>query len=228
MKTPPSIRRSIRLAAPLACAFLALLPACSRKPLPKPEPEPPAEERATPRRSLLRSDAPAQPIAAVTPAPQTEEKFQSILDLLGPPATPEAAVRQAAELTKEFQAEREYLPKVEIAHRLADSSTPQAREALRYLFFAETDLDLRVQMVSSLGLVDSEELAPSLPILQEALKPSQPRELREAALDTIQSLNDPRTIPTLQSALIDPDLELRETAERTIEYLREVLQLEQP
>jgi HEAT repeat protein len=150
-----------------------------------------------------------------------------VLEILGPPTTPEAAAKQAAELARTYQTEREYTPRVEAVYRLADASSPQSREMLRQLFFSEKDVDLRVQMVTSLGFVESEDLAPSVPILQEALKPTQPRELRDAAVDAIQAIHDPRTIPLLQIALADPDPEIRETASRTIEYFHEVLGREQ-
>jgi HEAT repeat protein len=144
----------------------------------------------------------------------------------GPPATVAAATQQALELEREYQTDPEYLSRVEIIHRLADASSAQSRETLTRLFLTEKDLDLRVQMVSALPFVDAADLNPSLPILREALKPGQPRELREAGLDAIQSLNDPRTIPLLQLLLNDPDEELRESATRTSEYYHEVLELD--
>jgi HEAT repeat protein len=146
--------------------------------------------------------------------------------MLGPPTTPEAALKQAVQLQAEYHTEKEFLPRVEIIYRLADASTPQARGVLSSLFFRERDLDLRVQMVNALPFVDSGDLNLSLPILQEALKAGQPRELREAGLDTIQTLNNPQMLPLLQPLLNDPDVELRETAARTIEYYKEVLQLD--
>lgn len=149
-----------------------------------------------------------------------------MLDQYGPPKTAAAALQQAVQLYQEYQTEKEYLPRVEIIYRLADASSPQARETLSRLFFTEKDPELRVQMVSALPFVDSGDLNLSLPILQEALKAGQPRELREAALDTIQTLNDPKTSPLLQILLNDPDEELRDTAARTIEYYKEVMELD--
>lgn len=201
---------------------LLIAPGCTRKPLPKPTaaPDPsPAPVAAIPS---TRRPAPLLPASRTRTNPLPPEA-SGLLEMLGPPATPEAAAKQAAELQREYQAEREYAPRVETVYRLADASSPQSREVLRFLFFSEKDLALRVQMVSSLSFVESEDLAPSVPILQEALKPTQPRELRDAAIDAIQSIHDPRTIPLLQIALSDPDPELRETASRTIEYFQEVL-----
>jgi hypothetical protein len=146
--------------------------------------------------------------------------------MLGPPTTAEAAMKQAVSLQQEYQTEKEFLPRVEIIYRLADASTPQSRGVLSSLFFSEKNLDLRVQMVSALPFVDAGDFNLSLPILQEALKPTQPLELREAGLDAIQTLNDPITLPLLQPLLQDPDDELRETAAQTIRYFREVLELD--
>ena len=210
-----------------ATGCLLIAPACTRKPLPKPT----ALPDASPRPALAdRSDAsdarrpaPLLPTTRVKTKPVGPES-SALLELLGPPATPEAAARQAAELEREFKTEREFAPSVEAIYRLAEGSSLKSREVLRVLFFAETDPEMRVQMVNSLSFVESEDLRPSLPIFNEALKPTQPRELREAALDTIQSMHDPRTINLLQLALADPDPELRETAMRTIEYFQEVLQ----
>lgn len=152
---------------------------------------------------------------------------RSVLDQFSPPKTAEAASRQAVQLFQEYQSEKEYLPRVEIIYRLADASSPQSREMLTRLFFSERDPELRVQMVSALPFVEGGDLNLSLPILQEALKPAQPRELREAAVDTIQSLNDPKAMPLLLPLLSDPDSELRDTVRHTVDYLREVEQLNQ-
>ncbi|MEQ1861798.1 MAG: HEAT repeat domain-containing protein [Chthoniobacteraceae bacterium] len=212
-----------------AATWLLITPGCSRKPLPKPA----AVPDASPTQALAdRSGAgDARRPAPLLPAMRMEIKpvapdSSGLLELLGPPTTPEAAAKQAAELERDFKTERDFAPRVEAIYRLADASSLQSREVLRALFFAETDLDMRVEMVTSLSFVESEDLKPSLPIFQEALKPTQPRELREAALDTIQSLHDPRTIPLLQVLLADEDPELRETAMRTIEYFQEVLERE--
>lgn len=215
---------------------LAVIPACTRKPLPKPE-EPLPSSFPTAGSVQSREDAPATP-ASRRPAPlipvrrtplkPISPEALATIEMLEPPKTPEAATRQAVELERAYRIDREYVNRVETVHRLADASSPQSRDTLRRLFFEEQNLELRVQMVHSLSFVESDDFAPSMPILQEAIRPTQPRELREAAIDTIQSLNDPRAIPLLQIALADTDPELRESAERTIEYLNEVLQITAP
>jgi hypothetical protein len=158
--------------------------------------------------------------------PEQMEARNRIFEQYGPPTTVAAATKQALDLEREYQSDKEYLPRVEIIYRLADASSQQSREALTRLFFTEKDTDLRVQMVTALPFVDAADINLSLPILQEALKPGQPRELREAGLDTIQALNDPRTLPLLQALSNDPDEELRATARQTAEYYNEVLDLE--
>jgi HEAT repeat protein len=214
----------------LAAAVCLLVAAsCTRKPLPKPgsDVRPPRavdqSDSQGPTAASARRSRPLLPARRTRVEPVPPEAGD-VLAILGPPSTPEAAAKQAAELTRQYQNEREFAPRVETVYRLADASSPQSREALRVLFFSEKDPDLRVQMVNSLSFVDHEDLLPSVLILQEALKQTQPRELREAAVEAIQSIHDPRTIPLLQIALSDPDPELRDTASRTIEYFQEVLQ----
>lgn len=208
--------------------LLILAGACTRAPLPKPEPVPEPvvaveEPIATPR-PLLPIRSLSRP-APDRPSPPSEELLR-VLERFGPPSTPEAAHRQAAELANAYRNERDPLEKTEIIYRLADASSPPSRQVLTQIFHAEKDPALRVDLVKSIAFVENPDLVPSLLILQEALQSRQPRELREAALDTIQTLNDTRTLPTLQSALVDPDPELRDTAAKTITYLQEVIEIE--
>lgn len=213
-------RRGARLVAILGAAA-----ACTRTPLPKPAPTPEpvlATPSATPRRLLPTR-------ARSTPGPDravAAEGLLRVLERFGPPTTPEAWNRQAAELANAYRTERDPLARTEIIYRLADASSPQARQILSQIFSTERSLELRVEAVKALVFIESPDLVPSLLILQEALQSRQPRDLREAALDTIQTLNDTRTLPTLQAALVDPDPELRETAAKTVTYLQEVMQIE--
>jgi hypothetical protein len=203
---------------------------CTRRPLPKPVAPAEAELRATPRPHKYlphASSISAREPSKSNPVP-ANKNVDSLVEMLGPPTTVEGAIKQAAELRQAYYSDKEFLPRVETIYSLADASTPQSREVLRQIFFTETDVELRVEMVSALAFVDSEDLMYSAPILQEALRPTQPRELREAALDTIQGLNDSRAIALLLPALTDPDPELVETASDTLEYLQEVLRMEEP
>lgn len=216
------------------CSFagVCLWFAACHRPIAQPAPTPqpiaspaPAEivSWIPPLRILKPQRDPAQPLT-----PGEARDRDAMYEKYGPPTTAAAAVQQAAKLQQEYRLEKEYLPRVEIIYRLADASTPQSRGALSQLFFSERDPDLRVQMVTALPFVDAGDINLSLPILQEALKPGQPRELREAGLDAIQSLNDPQTLPLLLPLLNDPDEELRETVTTTAEYYKEVLQLDRP
>jgi hypothetical protein len=214
----------------MAIGMLALS-ACGRKPLPTAlEAQPTSKSRFDAWLAPLPASTPPPPdaVASVRPprmTPRPGEDRSILYEMLGPPTTAAAAMQQAVQLQQEYQTETEFLPRVEIIYRLADASTPQARGVLSSLFFRERNVDLRVQMVSALPFIDSGDLNLSVPILQEALRPTQPRELREAGLDTIQALNDPQTLPLLQPLLNDQDPELRETAAQTIEYYQEVLQM---
>jgi hypothetical protein len=215
----------IRCAAVLALALCA----CHRKSAeivtlatPTPRHTPAATPWLGP---LTRATPAAQPPGEPMTPPQPSRYLNATIEKLLPPQTPAAASAQAAELLQRYQTEKEWVERSEVVARLASASTPQSRETLRFLFFAEQDLEMRIQMVMSLPLVDSEDFGPSIPILQEALKAIQPRDLRDAALDAVQALNEPRAIPILEAAITDPDPELRVMVMKTLEYLRDVQQI---
>lgn len=216
----------IRCAAVLALALCA----CHRKSAeivtlatPTPRHTPAATPWLGP---LTRATPTSQPPGEPTSPPQPSRYLNPTIEKLLPPRTPAAASAQAAELLQRYQTEKEWVDRSEVVARLASASTPQSRETLRFLFFAEHDLEMRIQMVMSLPLVDSEDFGPSIAILQEALKGNQPYELRDAAIDAIQALNEPRTIPVLEIAQADPDPGLRAMAKKTLEYLRDVQRIQ--
>jgi hypothetical protein len=219
----------------IACGLVVAAMFLARNGKPISEPAGPSLANASKFDSWLAPLPPSTPLPApsiatvpaptqVTSRPVTDRSI--LYEMFDPPTTAEAALKQAVQLQTEYYADTEFLPRVEIIYRLADASTPQSRGVLSRLFFSEKDVELRVEMVNALPFVDSGDLNLSLPILQEALKAGQPRELREAGLDTIQSLNDPKTLPLLNLLINDPDEEIRETAVRTIEYYKEVLDLD--
>jgi hypothetical protein len=134
--------------------------------------------------------------------------------LLDPPHIPD--------LERQFHAEKELLPRVELVFRMADVGSPEARQTLNRLYFAVTDVELKIRMIDALKLVDSEDPGPSLVLLRDAVKADRPEELRSAAIDALQTIDDPSTIGIWQGLLSDPNPEFRESALKTIEYYQEL------
>lgn len=233
-----SLQRWSKIASCGLAACVLALSACKPKPAastadasPAPEsrleswlaPLPPTESTPPASASL----PPPPPPWSLRKRPLPSADVSAIVARFGRPTTVEGALKEATELLREYQTDTEYLSRVETIYKLADASSPQSRAILSQLFFSEKNLELRVQMVNALPFVDSEDLGLSLPLLQEATKAQQPRELRAAGLDTIHTLNDPRTLPALLPMLNDPDEELRKSAAETVQYYQEVLKLDQ-
>jgi HEAT repeat protein len=128
---------------------------------------------------------------------------------------------RVAEWEQAYRVETEFLKKVENVYRIADASTPEALRDLQGIYFGETDIELRVRIVGALSLVAAPEIEPALAILRDALKPGQPEDLREAALGSLQRFEAPSATALWQALMSDPNPEVRELAEKMIEFRRE-------
>ena len=76
-------------------------------------------------------------------------------------------------------------------------------------------------MVSFLqGLVEAEDPA-AFDQMVHALQPSLPRDVREAAIDGLEKLEDRRAVPILQQFLQDDDAEISEAAADAVDWLND-------
>lgn len=132
-------------------------------------------------------------------------------------AEPAQAAQEAVVLIAEFDAKRDETRRGEIVAELAINGSPTARRALDRIYRGATEVERKVEVITALGTIDSEEFEPSLVLLQDAVAARQPRELREAAIGAMQDLASPRMLSVWQTLLGDPDAEFRDTARVMVE-----------
>lgn len=102
---------------------------------------------------------------------------------------------------------------------IADSSSAEAVKALTRLFEAETDADLKVDLLDSLlGIEGFKE--EKLIMLTLGARQGLPNEVRQSAIDGLIDLDDRRVIPVLNGLLNDPEEEIREAAKDALEMIQ--------
>lgn len=191
MDGQPTFCRSLRWLAPAILLCCSALSACRK----------PAGDAA-----LDTTPAPRKRVAASTPASSAN------------PA--EDLAQEVGTLIAEFaDAGTDEARRVEIIGELAVNSTPAARETLDRIYRTAPGIELKMQVIESLQLIDSDDLEPSLRLLQDAVAVGQDADLREAAVETLRDLDSPKTIRLWRSLLGDRDEEIRDTARNMIEFL---------
>lgn len=102
---------------------------------------------------------------------------------------------------------------------IADLPGPESIRALTQLFEAETDAELKVDLLDSLLGIEGfpEE---KLKMLTSGTKQGLPSDVRQSAIDGLIDLDDQRVIPVLNGLLNDPDEEIRESAKDALEMLQ--------
>jgi hypothetical protein len=121
--------------------------------------------------------------------------------------------------------EKEYLANTNREDRLdrimdiTDWPGPETVKVLTRLFQAESDPELRVDLLDSLLSIEG-SVDEKLSMLALATAKGQPTEVRQSAIDGLIDLEDPRVIPILNGLLNDPDEEIREGAKDAIEMLQ--------
>ena len=93
------------------------------------------------------------------------------------------------------------------------------RQGLRMLLEAETDTDLKVDLIDSLLGIEG-HTEEKLAMLTQGARSGLPKEVRLSAVDGLIELNDPRTVAVFNGMLNDPDEEIREAAKDALEMLQ--------
>jgi aminopeptidase N len=180
-------------------------------------------------------DTPLPP-PSVTTLPSTQP-----LPLLPPPATTNAtptasssdtnqvgeddqARAELATQVKQLQADYENTPdfqkRVTIIYQLSSNDdAPDVVDTLAHLFLNEKDQELKIELVNSLTDVDGQN-DKKLAILSTALRADEPKEVRLGAIDGMGDAQDKRGIQILQGFLSDPDEDVKQSAQDTIEQLQ--------
>jgi HEAT repeat protein len=109
----------------------------------------------------------------------------------------------------------------DVISQLGDLDSTEALQALARLFQGEQSSDLRVQILSTAAdMGDDDDQAvknQKLNLYSSALTSGQPDDVRETAVDSMEQLDDPRTISLWQSLLKDPDEDIRDSAQAAVE-----------
>jgi len=122
-------------------------------------------------------------------------------------------------LEKDYTATTNRDQRLDIMMDIAETPGAEAVKVLTRLFEAESDLDLKVDLLDSLlgieGFKDEK-----LIMLTLGARQALPSEVRQSAIDGLIDLDDQRVIPILNGLLNDPDAEIREAAKDAIEMLQ--------
>jgi hypothetical protein len=174
--------------------------------------KPVAEGSPPPRKETER------PASIVSPAPGQPAQ-QPVTPLPAQATESAAAGRDASALEQQYQAAGDVLKKAEIIFQISELDTLAGVNALGRLFQGEQDTELRVQLLEALEDIEGHTDA-KLAILSIGAQPGQPEEVREAVIDALLVMNEPRGLWILQMLLNDPSEDVREDAKIAMEVLR--------
>ncbi len=122
-------------------------------------------------------------------------------------------------LEKDYLAKTNREDRLDLMMDITDWPGPETVKVLTRLFQAETDPELRVDLLDSLLSIEG-SVDEKLSMLALATAKGQPTEVRQSAIDGLIDLEDPRVISILNGLLNDPDEEIREGAKDAIEMLQ--------
>lgn len=109
--------------------------------------------------------------------------------------------------------------RLDIMMDIAEMPGPESVKALTRLFEAETDTDLKVDLLDSLlGIEGFKE--EKLVMLRMGAQQGLATEIRQSAIDGLIDLDDQRVIPVLNGMFTDPDEEIREGAKDALEMIQ--------
>ena len=127
---------------------------------------------------------------------------------------------QVKQLENDYQNTPDFQKRVTIIYELSSNDdAADVVNALAHLFLSEKDQELKIDMVHSLNDLDGQN-DKKLAILSTALRADQPKEVRLEAIDGMGDAQDKRGIQVLQGFLNDPDEDVKQSAQDTIEQLQ--------
>jgi aminopeptidase N len=152
----------------------------------------------------------ATPTASASDTNQVSEDDQARAELA-------AEVKQ---LQSDYENTPDFQKRVTIIYQLSSNDdAPDVVDALAHLFLNEKDQELKIELVNSLTDVDGQN-DKKLAILSTALRGDEPKEVRLEAIDGMGDAQDKRGIQILQGFLSDPDEDVKQSAQDTIEQLQ--------
>ena len=130
-----------------------------------------------------------------------------------------AAAAEIAGLEIDYRNNTEFTRRVELIYKITEVGTAEAIPALGRIFAGETDTELKTQVISSLADIDGQD-DQKVAFLSAAVSGSQPKEVREAAIDAMTDLEAPQKgVPVLQSLSADPDSEIRDDVKDALDQI---------
>jgi len=199
----------------LALAMLALA-GCSK---PESEETPPPPKTVTtkgmefPAPTNLSSATPAVSAPAATTTADTTNAAAS------PEDSPEALAAQAKQFETDYQNTPDFQKRVVIIYNLSSVDSPDTIDVIGRLFLNEKDKELKIELVNSLLDIDGQN-DKKLAILSTAIRGDQPKDVRLEGIDGMGDTEDKRAVQMLQGLLTDPDEDIREGAQDTIDQLQ--------
>jgi len=130
-----------------------------------------------------------------------------------------AGLPTAADLEKQYLANPEFTDRVQTIFQLSNLGSPEAVSVLGRLFQKEPDPDLRLQVLNLLFNIEGQD-ANKATLLTAGIATNQTKEVREAAVNALGSVDAKFAMPILQVLLNDVDEDVRERAKDTIELLQ--------
>jgi hypothetical protein len=206
-------RLPILITSALALAVLALA-GCSK---PQPEEPPPLKPVTTKK---IEFPAPTnltstQPAASLPQA--TTGEMAAVAE--PPEDSPQALAAQVKGFETDYANTADFQKRVVIIYNLSSVDSPDTIDAIGRLFLSEKDKELKIELVNSLLDIDGQN-DKKLAILSTAIRADQPKEVRLEGIDGMGDTEDKRAIQILQGLLTDPDEEIREPAQDTIDQLQ--------
>jgi HEAT repeat protein len=210
-----------RLSMIVTAALAMLAMAGCSKPAPEdtlpPPKAPTAKAMDFPAPTNLPSAPQAVKVAPVAPeAPATP-----------PEDSPEALSGQVKQFEADYKNTDDFQKRVVIIYNLSSVESPDTVDAIGRLFLDEKDKELKIELVNSLLDIDGEN-DKKLAILSGAIRGDQPKDVRLQGIDGMGDTEDKRSIQVLQGLLIDPDEDIRENAQDTIDQLQTDVMPPQP
>jgi len=162
------------------------------------------------------------PSAATNGAPTASAAATDTNQASGDDQSQAELAAEVKKLETDYQDTPDFQKRVTLIYELSSNDdTADVIDALAHLFLNEKDQELKIELVNSLSDVDGQN-DKKLAILSTAMRPDEPKEVRLEAIDGMGDVEDKRGIQILQGLLNDPDEDIKQAAQDTIEQLQDV------
>lgn len=177
-------------------------------------PVPPAKSKSTVKRPVHSN--PSLPDLPPEPGTGTPSPRPTTTSGAKPPKPPTPPLpNTATELEKTYVEATDFETRIKVIYKLTAMNNATSVTALSQLFLAETDVELKVEIVDSLATVDGFPTK-KLEIFKAAVSSDQHSDVRQTAIEGLIMLKDLQALPVLESLLTDKDREIRDAASAAI------------